>query len=75
MGTFGRRVMTMNKPVVSDRFDVEDIRKIREYNSLRHVNMTPAEIVEDTKKGSERVMKMLVERRTVQVCAGASIRE
>ena len=25
----------MNKPTVSERFDVEDIRKIREYNSLR----------------------------------------
>ena len=40
----------MNKPTVSERFDVEDIRKIREYNSLRHIKMTPAEIVEDSKK-------------------------
>jgi hypothetical protein len=63
----------MNKPEVSDRFDVDDIRKIREYNSLRHISMTPGEIVEDTKKGSERVMKMLVERNKVQLCAGASI--
>lgn len=30
----------MNKPIVSERFDVDDIRKIREYNSLRHINMT-----------------------------------
>lgn len=43
-------MMTMNRPTVSKRFDVEDIRKIREYNSLRHIKMTPAEIVEDTKK-------------------------
>jgi hypothetical protein len=44
---------------ISERFDVDDIRKIREYNSMRHVNMTPEEIVKDTKNGSERVMKML----------------
>ena len=26
---------------MSSRFDVDDIRKIREYNSLRHIHMTP----------------------------------
>jgi hypothetical protein len=57
----------MNKPEISERFDVDDIRKIREYNSMRHINMTPEEIVADTKKGSERVMKMLKERSLVQV--------
>jgi hypothetical protein len=57
----------MNKPDISERFDVDDIRKIREYNSLRHINMTPEEVVADTKKGSERVMKMLKERNIVQV--------
>lgn len=35
----------MNKLIVSECFDVDDIRKIREYNSLRHINMTPAEIL------------------------------
>jgi hypothetical protein len=57
----------MNKPEISERFDVDDIRKIREYNSMRHINMTPEEIVADTKKGSERVLKMLKERNLVQV--------
>jgi hypothetical protein len=57
----------MNKPEISERFDVDDIRKIREYNSMRHINMTPEEIVADTKKGSERVMKMLKERSLVHV--------
>jgi hypothetical protein len=57
----------MNKTEISERFDVDDIRKIREYNSMRHINMTPEEIVADTKKGSERVMKMLKERSLVQV--------
>ena len=42
----------MTKPVVSKDFNLEDIRKIREYNSLRHVQMTLKEIIEDTKKGA-----------------------
>ena len=45
----------MSEPVVSERFDVDDIRKIREYNSLRHIQMTPEEIIADTK----RVLKEL----------------
>lgn len=49
----------MNKPVVSERFDVEDIRKVREYNSLRHINMTPAEIVEDIKNGAAEILAHL----------------
>lgn len=49
----------MNKPIISERFDVEDIRKIREYNSLRHINMTPSEIVEDTKKGAAKLLMRL----------------
>ena len=35
----------MNKLIVSECFDVDDMRKIRGYNSLRHINMTPAEIL------------------------------
>ena len=48
--------MEMTKPVLSPRFDVEDIQKLREYNSLRHINMTPAEIVEETKKATEKII-------------------
>jgi hypothetical protein len=60
--------MRMNRqPTVSEKFDVDDIRRIREYNSLRHIQMTPEEIVEDTKKGSERVMKMLKERSAMRM--------
>lgn len=51
--------MMMTEPIVSKRFDVEDIRKIREYNSLRHIKMTPEEIIADTKKGAERIMELL----------------
>ena len=49
----------LNEQVISKRFDVEDIRKIREYNSLRHIKMTSEEIIEDTKKGAERILKLL----------------
>lgn len=57
----------MTKPMVSDNFTVEDIRKIREYNSLRHVRMSPKEIVDDTSKGAEPVLKMLEERKASKV--------
>ena len=55
----------MTEPVVSKKFDVEDIRKIREYNSLRHIKMTPEEIIADTKKGAERIMELLRKKECV----------
>lgn len=61
------RMIVMNKPIVSERFDVEDIRKIREYNSLRHINMTPAEIVEDTRKGVAELLLRLKESKSIKV--------
>lgn len=51
--------MMLNEPIISKKFDVEDIRKIREYNSLRHIKMTSEEIIEDTKKGAERILRLL----------------
>ncbi|MCM1284256.1 MAG: hypothetical protein NC180_02295 [Muribaculaceae bacterium] len=56
----------MSEPIISERFDVDDIRKIREYNSLRHIQMTPDEIIAETKKGAERIRKMLQERKCVK---------
>lgn len=49
----------MNKPILSEQFTVDDIRKIREYNSLRHIKMTPDEIVEDIKKGAAELLAEL----------------
>jgi len=49
----------MTKPVVSKDFNVEDIQKIREYNSLRHIQMSPKEIIEDTRKGAAIVLERL----------------
>lgn len=48
---------TMTKPIVSKDFNLEDIQKIREYNSLRHVQITPREIIEDTRKGAAVVLE------------------
>ena len=58
--------MIMNKPEISSRFDVDDIRKIREYNSLRHIHMTPEEIIAETQAGAEMVMRMLEQRKPVK---------
>ena len=55
--------MIKTEPTVSKRFDVEDIRRIREYNSLRHIKMTPEEIIADTKKGAERMIELLQQDR------------
>lgn len=55
----------MTEPIVSEKFDVDDIRKIREYNSLRHIKMTSEEIIADTKKGAERIMELLRKEQSV----------
>ena len=39
----------MNKPIISEKFTMEDLYKIREYNSLRHKNMTLEELKADLK--------------------------
>ena len=59
--------MIMSKPEISSRFDVDDIRKIREYNSLRHIHMTPEEIIAETQAGAEKVMRMLEQRKPEKV--------
>ena len=59
--------MIMSKPEISSRFDVDDIRKIREYNSLRHIHMTPEEIIAETQAGAEKIMRMLEQRMPMKV--------
>lgn len=58
---------TMTKPVVSKDFNLEDIRKIREYNSLRHIQMTHEEIIEDNRKGAAVVLELLQQSGTVDI--------
>ena len=47
----------IRKPEISERFDLNDIRKIRDYNSQRHSQMTHREIVEDIRNGAEEVIQ------------------
>lgn len=58
---------TMMKLVVSKDFNLEDIRKIREYNSLRHVQMTPEEMIEDNRKGATVVLELLQQSGKVDI--------
>ena len=58
---------TMTKPMVSKDFNLEDIRKIREYNSLRHIKMTPEEIIEDNRKGAAVVLELLQQTGKVDI--------
>lgn len=57
----------MTKPIISENFTVEDIRKIREYNSLRHMQMSRKEIVNDTKSAASKILKMMEERGSLRL--------
>jgi hypothetical protein len=48
--------MAIEFPNLSNRFDAEDIRKLREYNSLKHSKMTHKEILDDIRQGAEAFM-------------------
>lgn len=47
----------IKKPEISDRFDTDNIRKIRDYNSQRHSQMFRAEIIADIKKGADEIIQ------------------
>lgn len=47
----------MEEPELSPRFDVEDIRKLREYNSLRHAKMTSAEVIAEIRAGAAEALR------------------
>ena len=53
-----------------EQFDVDYIRKIMEYNSLRHIGMTPDEIVEDIKKGAAGLLAELRKDKSEGHCLG-----
>ena len=54
------KTIELKEPELSPRFDVEDIRKLREYNSLRHINMTAEEIIEETRKATAGIIEQLI---------------
>ena len=57
----------IKEPEVSERFDLDDIRKIRAYNAARYEYMTPAEIVADTKAGAAELLKTMKKRKLMKL--------
>ena len=51
--------VTVKEPEISERFDLDDIRKIRAYNAERYMHMTPSEIVVDTKAGAADLLETM----------------
>jgi hypothetical protein len=56
-------MILMNKPTLSPDFTVEDIRKLRDYNSSRHTKMSVDEIREDLRPNVEAFEKLMAERK------------
>ncbi|MDR2559929.1 MAG: hypothetical protein LBC86_10390 [Oscillospiraceae bacterium] len=56
----------MNIPNISDNFTMDDIRKIRNYNSIRHNNMTKRQVIDDINNGAEEMIKKLEEHKRLQ---------
>ena len=46
----------MDTPDISNRFDAEDIRKLREHNSLKHSKISHKEILDDIRQEAESFM-------------------
>lgn len=49
----------MEKPILSPDFSLDDIRKLRDYNSYRHNNMTPDEVMDDIQKGANEALEIM----------------
>ena len=58
--------VTVKEPEISERFDLDDIRKIRAYNAERYMHMTPAEIVADTKAGAADLLETMRKRKLMK---------
>ena len=52
-------ITELKEPELSPRFDVDDIRKLREYNSLRHINMTAKEIIAELEADTAEIIAEL----------------
>lgn len=57
----------IKEPEISERFDLDDIRKIREYNAVRYEGMMPAEIVADTKAGAAELLEIMRKRKAAKI--------
>ena len=59
----------VKEPELSPRFDVEDIRKLREYNSLRHITMSAEEVIAETRAATADIIDKLVKSGHARVLA------
>lgn len=50
---------TATKVKISKRFDLTDIRKIREHNEMRYKEMSREEVIEDIRAGADVVKRLL----------------
>lgn len=56
----------MNKLATPQEGELNDIRKIREANSQRHLTMTPVEIIADINGGAQKVLNELAKKKIQQ---------
>ena len=45
------------EPKISERFDVDDIRRIRDYNASRHSEMSTKAIVKEIRENTQAVIE------------------
>ncbi len=57
----------MNKPNISDKFSIEDIHEIREYNAERRKKLTLKERLADIRKSADECEKDINEYRKDRV--------
>ena len=57
----------VKEPEINERFDLENIRKLREYNAARYEGMTPTEIVADTRAGAVELLEIMKKRKLAKV--------
>ena len=57
----------MEKPILSSDFSMEDLWKLREYNSLRHFDMVAEELKEDIRSGARKVQQRIEQLRKESV--------
>ncbi len=53
----------MKKPDISEKFTIEDIHKIREYNAERRKKMTLKERLEDIQKNADALEKDIKDKK------------
>jgi len=54
----------MDKPILSPDFTMEDLHKLREYNSLSHIEMTTEELIADISKGANEMQRRIEQIRS-----------